>query len=103
MIKKYLIVIIAGCSLASSCKKVLDVNTDPDNANTGQATPQLVFPTALASSAGRIGGDLAILGGIWSQHYTQNTTSSQYRAIDAFNLSKTDFGATTISSPWVDI
>lgn len=87
----------------TSCKKILDVNTDPDNANAGQATPQLVFPAAVASAAGRVGGDLAILGGIWSQHYTQNTTSSQYRAIDAFNLSKTDFGATTISSPWAEL
>jgi hypothetical protein len=101
--KKYIIVIVMGCSMISSCKKILDVNTDPDNANQNQATPQLVFPAAVASSAGRIGGDLAILGGIWAQHYTQNTTSSQYRAIDAFNLSKTDFGATTISSPWAEL
>ena len=102
-IKKYIIVIVMGCSMITSCKKILDVNTDPDNANASQATPQLVFPAAVASSAGRIGGDLAILGGIWAQHYTQNTTSSQYRAIDAFNLSKTDFGATTISSPWAEL
>ncbi|HKZ66842.1 MAG TPA: SusD/RagB family nutrient-binding outer membrane lipoprotein, partial [Chitinophagaceae bacterium] len=101
--KKYIIVIVMGCSMILSCKKILDVNTDPDNANQSQATPQLIFPAAVASSAGRIGGDLAILGGIWAQHYTQNTTSSQYRAIDAFNLSKTDFGATTISSPWAEL
>jgi hypothetical protein len=86
-----------------SCKKLLDINTDPDNPSVNQVNAQLVFPSGVASSAGRIGGDLAILGGIWAQYYAQSTTSNQYKNIDAFNLSKTDFGATTISSPWYEL
>jgi hypothetical protein len=89
--------------LMPACKKNLDINTDPDNPGIGQATPELVFPAGVASAAGRIGGDLAILGGIWAQYYTQNTTSNQYKNIDAFNLSKSDFGATTLSSPWAEL
>lgn len=84
-------IICATVLLGSSCKKALDINTDPNNPSLEQGTPKLVMPAAVASAAGRIGGQLAILGGIWSQFYTQNTTSNQYKNIDAFNLTKSDF------------
>ena len=87
----------------TSCKKTLDINTDPDNPPLSQGTPELVFPAGVASAAGRIGGDMAIIGGIWAQFYTQNTTSSQYRNVDAFNMSRNDFGSTLISSPWAEL
>jgi hypothetical protein len=87
----------------TSCKKQLDINTNPDVPSLEQGTPELVFPGGVASAAGRIGGDLAIVGGIWSQFYTQNTTSSQYRNVDAFNMSKSDFGSTLLSSPWAEL
>lgn len=77
--------------LSTSCKKQLDINTDPNNPSLEQATPRLILPAVVASSAGRIGGELAILGGIWAQFYTQATTSNQYKNIDAFNLTKSDF------------
>src|SRR5215210_5014113 len=80
--------------LVVSCSKKLDINTDPNNPALGQGSPKLVFPAAVASSVGRIGGDLAILGGIWSQYWTQNNTSNQYKTIDAFDLSKSDYGPT---------
>jgi hypothetical protein len=66
----------------TSCKKQLDINVNPDVPSLDQGTAELVFPAGVASAAGRIGGDLAIVGGIWSQYYTQNTTSSQYRNVD---------------------
>lgn len=91
---KCLIVISAVSLIISSCKKQLDINTDPNNPSLNQGTPQLVFPIVVASSAGRIGGDLSILGGIWAQFWTQNTTSNQYKTIDAFDLSKSDYGGT---------
>lgn len=87
----------------TSCKKQLDINVDPNYPNLEQGTPELVFPAGVTSAAGRIGGDLAIIGGIWSQFYTQNTTSSQYRNVDAFNMSKNDFGSTLRSSPWAEL
>ncbi len=85
-------VISAAVMMFLSCDKALDINTDPNNPALGQGTPKLVFPSAVASTVGRIGADYAILGGIWSQYWTQNTTSNQYKSIDAFDLSKTDFG-----------
>lgn len=102
-IKLSMILIAMVAITVASCKKQLDINKDPDNPGLDQLTPKLVFPAAVVSSAGRIGGDLAILGGIWAQFYTQNTTSNQYKEIDAFNLTKSDFGSTLISSPWAEL
>jgi hypothetical protein len=33
-----------------------------------------------------IGGDLQLLGGMWSQHFAQNANSNQYTNIDSYNL-----------------
>lgn len=86
----------------TSCKKNLDINTDPNNPSLDQLTPKLVFPAGVASAAGRIGGDLAILGGIWAQFYTQGTTSNQYKDIDAYNLTK-GWGSTNTGVAWVEL
>ncbi|HVG15498.1 MAG TPA: SusD/RagB family nutrient-binding outer membrane lipoprotein [Chitinophagaceae bacterium] len=98
-----LVVIASIAIMVTSCKKQLDINIDPDNPSLDQGTPELVFPAGVASAAGRIGGDLAIVGGIWAQYYTQNTTSSQYRNFDAFNVTKNDLGSTLLSSPWAEL
>jgi hypothetical protein len=100
--KKYITITAMAALAFTSCKKTLDVNKDPDNPGIDQATPTLVFPAGVASAAGRIGGDLAILGGIWAQFYTQGTTASQYRDIDAFNVTKS-FGQTTTGVAWVEL
>src|SRR5215213_9319080 len=100
---KYSFLIVCALITMLSCKKLLDITTDPDNQSVYQVNPQLVFPSGVASSEGRIGGDLAILGGIWAQYYAQSTTSNQYKNIDAFNMTKSDFGSTVISSPWAEL
>lgn len=77
---------------ASSCTQdFLDVNQDPNNAT--NVDPQLVLPAAMTSTASAVGGEYALLGGIWSQYYTQNNGSNQYKAIDAFNLRPLDYNA----------
>jgi hypothetical protein len=100
--KIFIISLFFAAASATSCKKNLDINVDPNNPSLEQLTPKLVFPAGVASSAGRIGGDLAILGGIWAQYYTQGTTAGQYRDIDAFNVTK-GFGQTERGDPWVEL
>src|SRR5688572_4980945 len=74
----------------SSCgKEFLDVNTDPNNPNSAPA--KLVFPAAVISTASAVGGDYAIVGGIWSQHWTQGNSSNQYKDVDAFSLQSSAF------------
>lgn len=70
------------------CKKITDINISPNNPPLSKATPQVLFPSGVASTAGRVGGELNILGGIWAEYYTQNPLSNQYRDIDSYNLQK---------------
>ena len=63
-----------------------DINVDPNNPSIDKATPELLLPSAIMSSAGQIGGEYAIVGGLWAQYYTQSATASQYRVIDAYNI-----------------
>jgi len=72
------------------CKKTLDVNTDPNNPAIEEASPEVLFPSAVMSTAGRIGGELTILGGIWSQYWTQSFASNQYKTMDTYNLTRVD-------------
>lgn len=77
--------------LTFGCKKTLDINVDPNNPPIETASPEVLLPSAVMSTAGRVGGDMAILGGIWSQYWTQSFASNQYKTIDAYNLNRTDF------------
>ena len=75
--------------LLNACSKdFLDVNVDPNNPSS--ATPELVFPAAVLSAAGQIGGYYNIVGGIWSQYWTQNNASNQYKNYDGFSIQPTD-------------
>jgi hypothetical protein len=69
---------------STSCEDMLDINTSPNDP--AQAPVELVFPAAAGSAAYVIGGWYQILGGMWSQHWTQSTGASQYRNIDAYDL-----------------
>ncbi|MFY0253781.1 SusD/RagB family nutrient-binding outer membrane lipoprotein [Chitinophaga sp. 30R24] len=76
---------------STSCKKALDINVDPNNAPIDQATPYVLFPPALMSSIGAIGSDGAVIGGIWSQYWTQSNAANQYKTIDAYNIQRGDY------------
>ncbi|WP_298736672.1 SusD/RagB family nutrient-binding outer membrane lipoprotein [uncultured Chitinophaga sp.] len=83
--------LLSAVMLSGSCKKELDINTDPNNPSLANAEPNLLFPSAVAYTAGRIGGELAIVGGIWSQLWTQSVASNQYKNIDAYQVTRADF------------
>jgi hypothetical protein len=86
---KYISLVLA-LLISTSCEQSLEeLNIDPNNPQ--QATPSLVFPAGAMSSASVIGGRYAIIGGIWSQYYTQNNASNQYKSIEAFYYVPNDF------------
>jgi len=60
------VLLLAALSLGS-CNDWLDVNEDPNNPT--NVAPEFVLPAAQASVAGIVGGDFAIIGGLWSQHW----------------------------------
>jgi len=90
--KKLSIIYIPALLLvvATGCKKLADWNVDPNNPSVNAATPQLLFPSAVLATAGQVGGEYAITGGIWAQYFTQSAFASQYRTIDAYSMIATD-------------
>jgi hypothetical protein len=70
----------------SSCQDFLDVNNDPNKANT--ATPALTLSAGIASAT-RLGVYYNIMGGMWVEYWTQDNGSNQYKAFDAFNIQQT--------------
>ena len=49
-----------------------------------------MFPAAEISAASAIGGELAIIGMLWSEYTTQDVSASQYRNFDSYNVTSTD-------------
>ncbi len=88
--KKILILNIVLLALGTGCKKITDYNVDPNNPSSSSATPQLLFPSAVMSTAGQVGGEYAINGGLWSEYFTQSAFASQYRTIDAYSMVSSD-------------
>nr|WP_295934475.1 SusD/RagB family nutrient-binding outer membrane lipoprotein [uncultured Dyadobacter sp.] len=82
------VLLLAALSLGS-CNDWLDVNEDPNNPT--NVAPEFVLPAAQASVVGIVGGDFAIIGGLWSQHWTQSNASNQYRGIDSYDLQPADY------------
>ena len=96
--KKILSILLTGLVLFtfSGCESWLDVNDDPDNPSS--ATPELVLPVATMSTATVVGGYYNLLGGFWSQYWTQSTAANQYKYIDSYTINATDF-----SSQWTEL
>ncbi len=81
--KKIIITVAAGLVLGvSSCRKFLDVNTNPN------ATPKATVQTLLTGSqltlTSALGVDLQIDGSMWAGYWTQSPNSSQYKTIEQY-------------------
>jgi hypothetical protein len=93
-IKLKTLVAVTAASLTFGCSKINDINVSPNNPSIDKATPQVLFPSAVLSTAGNIGGELDIIGGIWSQYWTQSPAANQFKTIDSYNLQRQDFNGT---------
>jgi hypothetical protein len=86
-----LLLVLSVLGIGTGCKKQLDINQNPNFPTLDQGEPSLVLPAAVLTTTGKIGADLAIVGGIWSQYFTQAALASQYKTVDAYNMPNTDF------------
>lgn len=77
-------IIFLALFAVASCDKTLDINDNPNYPTSSSADLSLASSEVFITSA--IGGDLQLLGGIWSQHYAQHTGSNQYTGIDSYNI-----------------
>src|ERR1700739_24075 len=103
MSKKIFIKISAAALMIlmfSGCKKELDINHNPSVATVDQATPQLLFPAALLATTAKSGGDLALVGDMWSQYCTQAALAQQYTDIDSYDMISTDAFVSGTYSSW---
>jgi len=92
MKKLFSIIMIASVLFLSNCgKNWLDVNKDPNNPET--ATAELVFPAGVISVASQVGGYYALVGGFWSQYFAQSNAANQYKELDQYNPTSTDFNS----------
>lgn len=78
----FLLFTIAGC------EDYLDVNENPNFP--AEVDDYLILPSAEASLASVMSADLGLLGSFWSQHWTQNNTSSQYKTFETYTLSSNE-------------
>lgn len=89
---KKITTIIAALFLLVSCDETFDINRDPDSLPPGQAN-STILPAGIAGLAGAQGSYYALIGGFWSQFWTQNTTSNQYKNIDQYSIGTNDYQA----------
>lgn len=87
---KKIATLITALFLLVSCDESFDINRDPDALPPGQAN-STILPAGIAGLAGAQGAYYALIGGFWSQFWTQNTTSNQYKDIDQYSLGTNDF------------
>jgi hypothetical protein len=90
--KKIISILLSFGVLMTSCSKFFDINDDPNNPSF--AAYPYVLPAAIASSAAAVGGQYAMLGSLWSQHFTQSPTASQYDDLDSYRCLNNKFPAT---------
>jgi hypothetical protein len=82
--KKIIVAAIAGLALgASSCRKYLDVNNNPNVAH--NVTVTTLLPAAELYAGSAMGADLQINGSIWAQFWTQSPEGKEYVQIDQLN------------------
>ena len=86
----FLIILLFAIAI-TGCKKVLDINKSPNTPGQEQATPKLVFPSAVMATAAQVGGEYAILGALWGEYATQSAFANQYRTVEQYNLNGLDF------------
>lgn len=77
--------------LNSCSKDWLDVNEDPNNAQSASA--ELVFPSGVVSFGAHYGDWYNMIGGFWSQYWTQSNAANQYKHIDQYQINANDFNA----------
>ncbi len=95
--KKIIVAAFAGLALGvSSCKKYLDVNTDPNAATTARV--ENLLPAAQLYLGSAVGTDLEINGSIWAQFWTQSPDGSEYVPFEQFKP-----GPEAFSTPWANL
>lgn len=86
---KKILSIITLSVLFTACDTDLDINKDPDLLYDVPMASQL--PAGEAGLIGAEGSHFALIGGFWSQYWTQSTVANQYKDIDSYIIGTGDY------------
>lgn len=84
-----LLILLFGLYGLTGCDDHLDINTDPSYP--GDSSVEMLLPSGIAWSAARLGSDMELIGGFWSQHYTQGNGSNQYNTLATYALTNSSY------------
>lgn len=89
--KKFIISILVLSTTLIGCSTDLDINRDPDSLDPDNAPLSAQLPAGITGVIGSEGASLAIIGGMWSQYWTQSNAANQYKDIDNYSISTSDY------------
>ncbi|MGH2665001.1 SusD/RagB family nutrient-binding outer membrane lipoprotein [Flavobacterium sp.] len=88
--KKLIISLLTISATFTACTD-LDINRDPDLLDPNKAPLSAQLPAGISGLAGGEGASLAIIGGMWSQYWTQSNAANQYKDIDNYSIGTSDY------------
>lgn len=89
--KKFIISILVLSATFVGCSSDLDINRDPDSLDPSRAPLSAQLPAGITGIIGSEGASFAIIGGMWSQYWTQSNAANQYKQIDNYSISTSDY------------
>jgi hypothetical protein len=90
--KKFIIsILVLSTAAFIGCSTDLDINRDPDFLNPDNAPLSAQLPAGIIGIAGSEGASYAIIGGFWSQYWTQSNAANQYKDIDNYSIGTSDY------------
>ncbi|HQA74488.1 SusD/RagB family nutrient-binding outer membrane lipoprotein [Flavobacterium sp.] len=79
-------------SILSSCNdEDFDINRDPDSLSADGVGLSVELPSGIVGLAGAQGSYYALVGGFWSQYWTQSNASNQYKDVDEYSIGTNDY------------
>nr|WP_315255215.1 SusD/RagB family nutrient-binding outer membrane lipoprotein [uncultured Flavobacterium sp.] len=88
--KKLIISIFVLSTTLIGCTE-LDINRDPDALDPNSAPLSAQLPAGIIGIIGSEGSAMAIIGGMWSQYWTQSNAANQYKDIDTYAIGTSDY------------
>jgi hypothetical protein len=89
--KKFIISILVLSTTLIACTSNLDINKDPDLLDPSSAPLSSQLPAGIIGIIGSEGAPIAIIGGFWSQYWTQSNAANQYKIIDNYSIGTGDY------------
>jgi hypothetical protein len=89
--KKFIISILVLSTTFIACTSNLDINKDPDLLDPANAPLSSQLPAGILGIIGSEGAPIAIIGGFWSQYWTQSNLANQYKIIDNYSIGTSDY------------